>query len=282
MMSNDPVVHEQIVRDVLGWSAQLDFRDSPPAMGQKLYRRLRQLTGIADPYHAAKVRQNAMAGELLSELRQAVLSAADPLALAARIAVAGNVIDLGVHENVSQEDLRRAVELAAASPLVGDWPLFAEAIRNASSVVYLADNAGEIVFDRLLIEQLGPQRVTLVVRGAPVLNDVTMKEAEALGLRQFVEVIDNGSDAPGTILEDCSALLRDTLLAADLVISKGQGNFETLSDVQASIFFLFKAKCRVIADYAGVPLDANVVLRSSPLSPHTIASHSRIPGGLPE
>ncbi|MCK4815836.1 DUF89 family protein, partial [bacterium] len=114
-------------------------------------------------------------------------------------------------------------------------------------ILYLADNAGEIVFDRLLIEQLPYEKITVVVKGKPVINDATMDDAEFAGLTEIVEVFDNGSDAPGTILQDCSQTFRDRFEDADLVIAKGQGNYETLSEVDKDIFFLLKVKCFIIA-----------------------------------
>jgi uncharacterized protein with ATP-grasp and redox domains len=123
----------------------------------------------------------------------------------------------------------------------------------ARSILYLGDNAGEIVFDKVLIESL-PYRdkITYVVRGEPVLNDVTMHDAEEVGLCGLVEVIDNGSDAPGTILEDCSPEFRGRFAAADLVVSKGQGNYESLSCVpHRQVCFLFLMKCAAVAADAG-------------------------------
>jgi len=129
----------------------------------------------------------------------------------------------------------------------------------AKSILYLADNAGEIVFDRLLIEQLPRERVTVAVRGAPILNDVTWVDATTVGVDTLVKVIDNGSDAPGTVLADCSDAFQKQFAEADLIISKGQGNFETLSDSPENIFFLFKAKCPVVADQVGCPVGTQVL-----------------------
>ena len=259
MVSPEPAVHERIVREVLGWAREMDFRQTPPSMGQRIHRRLREITGAADPYREAKVRQNRMAMKLAVKLRDRIVSAPDPVALAARLAIAGNVIDMGVNGNVDEQDLHRALNQALDQPMEADWDVFREAIDKASDILYLADNAGEIAFDRLLIEQLPPGRITLVVRGAPVLNDVTRADAQTLGLHEIVEVIDNGSDAPGTILEDCSEEFRRRFACADLVLSKGQGNYEALSDTPGNMFFLFKAKCPVVAAYAGVALGAHVL-----------------------
>lgn len=262
MVSRDFVVHEQIVRDVLGWASEMDLAQPPPAMGQRMHRRLRQITGVADPYRATKDRQNRMAMELLMELRSQIASDPDPLALAAKLAVAGNVIDIGINGSVEEQDLRQAVSQALEEPLAGDWAGFRQAVDKAGSILYLADNAGEIAFDRLLIEQLSPGRVTLVVRGAPVLNDATMADAQVVGLHEIVGLIDNGSDAPGTILGDCSEAFNRRFAEADLILAKGQGNYETLGDAPRSIFFLFKAKCPVVAAHAGLPLGTHVLARS--------------------
>lgn len=262
LMSGDPAVHERIVREALRWAGEFDFDQPPPAMGQRLHRRLREMTGNPDPYLAAKQEQNRMALSLLGALRAHMDGVTDALQMAARIAVAGNVIDMGVGARVDEEMVRRALAVALGEPLQGEWDAFARAARHASSILYLADNAGEIVFDRLLIEHLAPERVTLVVRGAPVLNDVTLDDVGVTGLPGLVEIIDNGSDAPGTLLADCSPAFRRRFEDADMVIAKGQGNYETLSDAERDVHFLFKAKCAVIASHAGVPQGAHVVART--------------------
>ena len=133
------------------------------------------------------------------------------------------------------------------------------AIKQSERILYLGDNAGEIVFDRLLIEQIDRQKVTFVVRGSPVINDATMEDARMTGMADIVEVIDNGSDAPGTILEDCSAEFRQRFKMANMIIAKGQGNYETLSQTNRKIFFLFKAKCPVIAEDVGCETGSYIV-----------------------
>lgn len=262
-VTDDPTVHERILRDVLRAVAEMDLAQCPPVIAQRIHRHLRQLTGVADPYRAAKDRFNRMALDMLPELSAKVREAADPLAMALRLAIAGNVIDLGVNGGLTVDEARQAMAGALDEPFHGDVEGFRQAAKAANDILYLADNAGEIVFDRLLIEQLQPERVTVVVRGGPVLNDATMADAEAAGLCDLVETIDNGSDAPGTILADCNESFRRRFTGADMIIAKGQGNFETLtsSDETANIYFLFKAKCPVIADHAGVPVGTHVAAR---------------------
>jgi uncharacterized protein with ATP-grasp and redox domains len=260
-VSDDPAVHENIVREMLLWMGEADLSESPPSFAQHIHQRLRAVTGNNDPYRVAKDLQNQMALRLLPELRTAITQAPDPVGIAVRLAVAGNVIDMGITADVTESSLRQAIHQALEEPLAGDHKEFYRAVETAGSILYLADNAGEIAFDRLLIEQLEPQRVTVVVRGAPVLNDATVTDAHTVGLDEIVEVIGNGSDAPGTILTDCSEEFRRRFDECDLVIAKGQGNFESLSDEPGNIFFLFKVKCRVIGDHVRVPVGTHLLMR---------------------
>ena len=262
MVSKDPSVHENILREVLGWAGEMDLSQSPPAMAQRIHRRLREIAGVDDPYRETKDRQNFIALEMLPSLRSKIESASDPLLLAARLAIAGNVIDMGVNGNLTEADMLQAVNRALTEPLVGDYDEFRTAIAKAQSILYLADNAGEIAFDRLLIEKLLPERVTLVVRGAPVINDATLADAQAVGLDKIVEIIDNGSDAPGTILRDCSQEFQRRYSDADLIIAKGQGNFETLSNEPENIFFLFKVKCPLVSELVHQPIGTQMLLQS--------------------
>jgi uncharacterized protein with ATP-grasp and redox domains len=268
-LSADMAFHERILRDVLRWTSAMDLNQSPPVLGQRIHRHLRALTGNDDPYRQAKEDQNRMALALLPELKAMVASAADPLETAIRLAMAGNVIDLGANSAITASHVHRSVQQALSDPFAGETDELRQALSTAQSILYIADNAGEIVFDRLLIEQLSPPRVTVAVRGAPVINDATMADARATGLDALVKVIDNGSDAPGTVLDDCSEAFLQCYHRADLIIAKGQGNFETLSDAPDNIFFLLQAKCPVIAAHAGQPVGTHIMTRSAGRSVHS-------------
>ncbi len=259
MTSDDPAVHEKILSEVLQWACTVDLKQPAPMIGQRIHRRLRQLVGRDDPYRDAKDHQNHMAMAMVPELKARIDAAADPLDMALRIAIAGNVIDLGVPGTVTDFKIRETLEKCLTEPLIGKPDEFKAAVGKTRNILYLTDNAGEIVFDRLLIERLGPERVTVAVRGGPAINDATMPDAIAVGMQKVVKVIDNGSDAPGTVLSDCSQAFRLLFTEADMIIAKGQGNFETLSDEPGNIHFLFKAKCQVIADHAEVKLGSHVV-----------------------
>jgi uncharacterized protein with ATP-grasp and redox domains len=262
MASPDPAVHERIVREVSSWIGDMSLAETPVLLGGRVRRRLREMTGVDDPYQAAKQHQNQTVQKLLPDLRMALEAAPDRLVMAVRLAIAGNVIDMGVNGNITESDVRRSIQQALTEPFWGDWEAFRLAVSKAGSILYLADNAGEIFFDRLLIEQLSPERVTLAVRGTPVLNDATMADARAAGLHEIVEVIDNESDAAGTVLEECSRSFLDRFSGADMILAKGQGNFETLSDKPGNLIFLFKAKCVAIAAHACVPVGTHVLVPS--------------------
>jgi len=263
LATGDEQIHEKVVRETLRLAADLDMSQSPPAIGQKIHRRIRELIGNNDPYRELKQRFNQLAVRMCIELAERVRTSEDPLETVVRLAIAGNIIDLGVKTSIAESDIERIVR----DCLTADFDSqqledFRNAVSRAKRILYLADNAGEIVFDRLLIEQLPCEKVTVVIKGQAVINDATMEDAQFAGLTEIVEVIDNGSDGPGTILETCSQIFRGRFEDADLIIAKGQGNYETLSDIDKNIFFILKAKCPVIARDLGCEV-GEMILRKS-------------------
>ncbi len=273
LVSDDPVVHQRVLRSVLAATAEIDLDQCPPAMGRQIHLFIREALGDDDPYREIKRRFNAKAARMLPELRQRVRASSDPFDAAVRVAIAGNIIDFGVPGAViDDERLASTVERCFEAALDDEaLALLREAVNRASSVLLLADNAGEVFFDRLLLEQLGAAApaatLTVAVRGGPVINDATAADAQQAGLDQLATLIDNGYDAPGTILEHCSPSFRRAFDEADLVIAKGQGNFETLAEsTPREVFFLFQAKCTVVARHVGVANGTPVVARRSPSS----------------
>jgi uncharacterized protein with ATP-grasp and redox domains len=264
-VTNDEMIHKQVVQQVLELVSRTDACQTPPVIGQQIHRLIRQMTGNADPYHRRKHDSNALAMELYPQLKTQIRSSAHPLETAMRLAIAGNVIDFGLYSSLNAADVTSAVEKA----LSDDWNTscleeFARATNDARRILYIGDNAGEIVFDRLLIEQLPYEKLTFAVKGSPVLNDATREDAAMAGLTGLVELVDNGSDAPGTILRDCSGAFRERFDRSDLIIAKGQGNYECLNDVGKDMFFLLMAKCPVIAAHLGCDGGQMVLRRSSP------------------
>ena len=264
LITDDERIHEQVVREVLHLASEIDLHQSPPAMAQKIHRMIRKLTGVHDPYLPIKNRFNKLAMEMYPELRERIADSADPFETAVRLAIAGNIIDLGVKTGLTESQVEKTIAQSLTDPLdTKALKEFRNATTQAKDILYLGDNAGEIVFDRLLIEQLPCEDITFVVKAHPVINDATIEDARIAGLTEIVNVIDNGSDAPGTILESCSQNFRWRFNKADLVIAKGQGNYETLSDAdKKDLFFILRAKCPVIARHLSCEI-GQMILRKS-------------------
>jgi len=217
---------------------------SPPEIAAKMYRLLRARLGGRDIFKPFKDSATGWALKRRERLRHAIQAAADPFRLACRLAIAANVIDMGAPHDLAAE---RFLNEAATAPLAIDHSeSFVNGWQKAERILYLADNCGELVVDGLLLETLG-KPATVAVRGEPVLNDATRADARASRLPAFVRVIDNGLDCPGTPLRRVADDLAHAFATADLIVSKGQGNFETLSLAQAPIYFLFTVKCEVVA-----------------------------------
>lgn len=249
--TDDESLHEAILKSVLKDIQTADTSKPPAYATTFIYRTIRQMLG-KDPFRDVKSQYNHVALTLYPSLKATIEKSADKLWTATRLAIAGNVIDFGVFTSV---DIEGAIRKALGNPLaIDDFVIFRDALSEADEILYLTDNAGEIVFDRLLIETLISlgKKVKAVVKGLPVINDSTMDDAIESGLTEVCEVIDNGSDAVGTILEWTSSPFQRIFNDANFVISKGQGNFETLMKVEKKIFFLFQSKCDVVSKELGV------------------------------
>lgn len=263
LATSDEKIHEQVLRGVLAAASKMNLDQSPPVMGQYIHKLIRELSGHDDPYKEIKKQFNNFALKLYPDLKQRIQSSSNPMDTAIRIAIAGNIIDLGVNAEIDRSIIFDTIEEALSSQVFGNIEVLFDSIDLAKDILYLGDNCGEIVFDRLLIEQLPVHKVTFVVRGGPIINDVTMEDARETGMTELVNVIDNGSNIPGTVLEKCSKEFRECFAHADLIIAKGQGNYETLSSSKKNIFFLLKAKCPVISGHMGCEPGSFIVKRSS-------------------
>lgn len=232
---------------------------TPPGTGDLIYSKIREVSGIRDPYKEIKKETIREAKNLYPELKEIIEHSDDRMLTAVRIAIAGNVIDFGVgHEFNIAEDVQAILNQNFG---IFHYKEFRENLKNAESVLYLGDNSGESVFDKLLIEELG-KPVTYVVRDVPVINDVTMQDAIDSGLDEVAKLVSSGSSAPAIIPDRCSREFLDLFESADMIISKGQGNYEGLSGSGRPIFFLLKAKCHVLAGDLGVE-KGDIVLASS-------------------
>ncbi|MGC9393499.1 MAG: damage-control phosphatase ARMT1 family protein [Anaerolineae bacterium] len=239
---------------------------TPPEIAYAVHRIVREHMGHSDPYRDLKAHSTRAALALYPRLKGLVAESTDPLETAVRLSIAGNIIDFALSDELA--DLWTAVERVLAAPFaIDDLAALRSALDAADRVLYLADNAGETVFDRVLIETL-TLPVTYVVKGGPTLNDATRGDALAAGLETCATLIDNGSDAPGTILSLCSEDFRQIYAAAPLVIAKGQANYETLSEAGPRVFCLLQVKCPVIGRDLGAPVGSVIVRQSRSRSIH--------------
>ena len=253
---------QKVVLDrVLELLGHTEPSSTPPEIGDQVHRVVRQQVGDGDPYRIAKQSSTREALALYPQFRALLAEADDPLETAVRLSIAGNVIDFGP---AGEYSLRDVVERVLAQPFeIDDSAAFREGLARADQVLYLADNAGETVFDRLLIEVLDAP-VVYAVKGGPILNDATTEDALAAGIDHVAEVITTGSDALGTILYRCSEKFRKLFNEAQLVIAKGQANYETLNEEGGRVFFLLQTKCPVIARDVGVPVGSIVFRQGQP------------------
>ena len=265
MCVSDRAQRERLLRRLLKEVADADWAVMPVVIAQRLQRIIRAETGVMDPYRALKDSMNHIALKLMPALTEVVRRHADPHEAVVRLAIAGNLLDSGAKTGITAGELPKHLETIWEKPLVGEAADLFGAAEAAKCILYLADNAGEIVFDRLLIEALPAEKITVAVRGTPVINDATLEDAETAGIPEIAPVITNGSDAPGTILKECSEDFRYWFDRADIIIAKGQGNYETLSDTSKEIFFLLTVKCPIIAAHIGAPVGNMVIYRRNGL-----------------
>lgn len=238
-----------------------DHSNAPPLFAREMYDVLKHMAGVIDPYAEKKDLSNRRALELVPRLEKLISSSEDPLDTAMRIAAAGNIIDFGIHDATCLE-IEETVERSLHAPFAVDFTLeLRERLATARSVLYIGDNAGEVVMDRLFIERIGGERVTFAVRSAPIINDATLVDARQAGLTKVCAVVESGSEVSGTPLHLCTDAFRELFFSSPLVISKGQGNFETLFGSGREVFHLLMVKCPVIAAEIPAPMGSFIALK---------------------
>lgn len=267
LSSKDEDIQNEIIKDATRLLHNIDFKMPPPQMAQNIYRIIEKKIGRQDPYLEIKKKSNKMALSLYPRLKEKVEKAQDRLLTALEIAISGNIIDYGAKNSLDIEGEINNLfskDFCDEDKIVFQYERFKNDLEQTDEILYLADNAGEIVFDKVLIEELSKtKKVIFVVREKPIINDALIEDALECGIDKFAKVISSGSDAPGTILDQCHPDFIKKFKESRLIISKGQGNYETLSDFKEPlIYFLFKAKCSVIAKNAKVSV-GNIVLMNS-------------------
>ncbi|MBI9074822.1 MAG: DUF89 family protein [Desulfatibacillum sp.] len=251
-----------LINKVLGLLQSLEPGITPPEVARKVHGLIRQFSNNPDPYKQAKTQCTQAALALYDDMKALIQKSPDPLGTALRLSIAGNIIDLGISDE--HEDLWHTVDRVLVQDYAVDHEaILRQALEKADHVLYLGDNAGETVFDRLLIEVLD-KPVIYAVRGMPILNDAVMEDALEAGLDKVATLIDNGADAPGTILSLCKPEFVEIYNAAPVIIAKGQGNYETLNDAGPKVFCLLQVKCPVIERDMGASMGGIILRQSSP------------------
>lgn len=259
MASDDKNIQEKIIFESLDILSNYNKYCCSPDLARDIHSVVKKRTGVADPYNDIKQRDIKAAKNVYPILKDFLLQKNDELYWALKISATGNIIDSAISNFV---DIKGCVEAEVEKDFgVCDINGFEEKIKNAKTILIIGDNSGETVFDKVLIEHLAPKNVVYAVRGEPILNDATMAEAIQSGLDECATIISSGSDSPGAILERCNKEFVDIFYGADVVISKGQGNFEALSDCDREIYFLLKAKCDMVAEILGVNVNEYVFKR---------------------
>ncbi len=231
---------------------------SAPDCARDIQALYRDLIDDPDPYKEAKRASNDTALAMYADLENRAKNSSDPFITALKLAIAGNIIDFAVNDSC---DLPGTIERVLSSDFSIDHSgHLREALKSAKKVLYIGDNAGEIVFDKLFISEMAHPGLIYSVRGGPAINDATMEDAEYTGMTSVTSVISSGHDAPTTILAKSGDEFRKCYNEADLIIAKGQGNLEGLiGEDDSRIFFLLMVKCDVIAEYLKVDKGSFVV-----------------------
>ncbi|MBN1384836.1 MAG: DUF89 family protein [Elusimicrobia bacterium] len=252
----DKEKQKKVLGRVMEYLIKSDSQLTPPHIACYVYDMVRKITGYSDPYYSIKKKYNRIALNMYPKLKNIIRNSNEPLLTAVRLAIAGNIIDFGVGNRFNLKNtLKKTLSQKFA---VCRYSFFKEKLKKTKVLLYLGDNSGEIVFDKILIEEILKRyklKIYYAVKSGPIINDATLDDANEVKMKDVAEVITTGSSAPGTILSLCSKEFKNIYDKAQLIISKGQGNYETLdTETGKNIFFLLKVKCALVAGHLRVKL----------------------------
>ncbi len=251
--------HEAVMRRLLEYLAGADYRQSPPVLGRELHRMIRRELDDPDPYRAIKEESNRLILERYADFEAMVEDADDPFETALRLAIAGNAIDFGPRH---QYDVMETIERVLTTPLaIDDTHELRHDLASAGTLLYIGDNCGEIVLDRLFLEHIDCSEKYFAVRGGPVINDATLEDARSAGMEAVARIVTTGDDSPGAVPETASDEFKRILASADVIIAKGQGNLEGLLETDFNVYFLLITKCDLVAERLSVHRGEFVVKR---------------------
>lgn len=248
----------RIVKKVCRAVDNIGMNDTAPMFSATIQSIVEQHLGVTNPYENIKKQNRTTVERLLPHIRALMDGSGDKLEVAVRAAIIGNSIDLGANPGF---DIAREVnQMTSINIDLSMLTRFKDDLKHAELILYIGDNYEEALFDKLLLAELSPRKVIFAVRSRPVLNDITLEDAKGLALDAICTVIESGSTIAGTDLKKCTKEFLEMYKKADMVIAKGQGNYETLIDESRPIYFMFKIKCEVIAERAGYPVGHGILL----------------------
>lgn len=255
MVTNDRSKQEMVLREVLLKLSKTSFDGPPTEIAHVVHGIVKRVADNTDPYKEVKKKSNEKALELYPKLKKMVQNSDNRLLTAVKLAIAGNIIDYGPS---SKFDINKTIEEVLSQNLeINDFEKFEQMLSKAKNIIYLGDNAGEIVFDRVLLEEMPDKKITFFVRAEPILNDATIDEAREVGIDKLADIMKISVDHEG--MDRNSEEFINFLREVDMVISKGQGNYEALSDRKAGVFFLLKVKCPAVANHINAKVGSTVL-----------------------
>lgn len=260
---------ERVVRESLAYLSGADYTVCTPAVMGGLWEVLTRHADTDDPYRAIKDRCNGEAMKMAPAVRERISLSSTPFETALKYAIAGNLIDFAMQQAFTLDEQNSRIDALAAAPFAMDHSgQLKTALMKADSLLYLCDNAGEIIFDQLFLAEVKREHpglhILCGVRGKPVINDAVMQDAAFAGMDAVAELIDNGDGAAGTVLAHTTPAFQEAFRKADVVIAKGQGNYESLGGAdKENLFFLFMVKCKPVADAVGLPPMSVVCMRNN-------------------
>ncbi len=253
LATDDQQIHERVLRETVHRLGEIDWHQDPMTLMKHTYHLITQATGNPDPYQDLKIQSNDEVLRLYPDLRTLIQTSDDKLLTACKLAVAGNIMDFGAKDHFNiRETIGHVLETDFA---LNEYTHFVSSLKEASSLLLFADNAGEVVLDKLLLETILQiyhlDKITVAVKEKPVLNDVTMQDAEYVGLTtlpniEFRQVNTTSNGHASWMPDNVTSWMQEH----DIVLSKGQANYEVLSEYPG-IYFLLIAKCQIVAEDTG-------------------------------
>ncbi len=263
--TQDIAIQKEIMKQSLTKLSTLSSENSPPILCYELNNIVSMLSHNPDPYKEEKQFFNNLVLKHYDYFESLIQSSANQLEASARLSILGNIIDFGAYHQRADINLLDSIEKNLHTPLsIDNFDQFQHAIKEAKRILIFGDNAGEIVLDTFLVKAIGKERVTYVVRGKPIINDATFVDAQASGMTELCNVVENNLGFPGTVFEQLSEQLQNDFHNADVVIAKGQGNFETMCELKhKALFFLLMVKCPVLANHIGCEKDTMALYKQN-------------------